>query len=188
MSDARTDRACPANVDLRQVVEVDLPALFEHQHDPEAARVAVVTPRSRAEFDAHWGRLLRSPPPGLVARAIEADGVLVGMINCFRRLGLPEEGARVGPSGEVEGELDFVGYWIARAHWGRGIATRALAAILREVTVRPVHARAATSNRASLRVLERGGFQVIGYRRSSEGDTRFPVCEEALLRLDTRPD
>ncbi|HRG95098.1 MAG TPA: GNAT family N-acetyltransferase [Polyangiaceae bacterium] len=168
----------PTSVALRPVVEADLPALFAHQQDPEGARMAVVIPRSRAEFMAHWERLLRAPPPRLVARAIEADGVLVGMVNCFQRPGLPEEGAG-------EAELDFVGYWLARAHWGRGIATRALAALLREVTARPLHARAATSNTASLLVLERCGFRVIGYRRSSEGDARFPVCEEALLRLDS---
>ena len=171
--------AAPASsVVLRPVVDADLPTLFEHQADPEAARMAVVIPRSRAEFMAHWERLLRAPAPRLVVRAIEADGVLVGTVNCFQRLGLPEEGAG-------ESELDFVGYWLARAHWGRGIATRALAALVREVASRPLHARAATSNTASLRVLERCGFRVLGYRRSSEGDARFPVCEEALLRLDS---
>jgi RimJ/RimL family protein N-acetyltransferase len=180
----RTD-SCPASVRLRPVVEADLPALFEHQREPEGARMAMVNPRSRAEFLAHWETLLHTPPPGLVARAIEADGVLAGMVNCFRRPGLPEEGALVSPAGMVEGELDFVGYWLARAHWGRGVATRALAALLREVTARPLHARAASSNLASLRVLERCGFALIGYRRSSEGDARFPVCEEALLRLDS---
>ena len=145
--------------------------------------MAMVSPRTRVEFDALWARLLGSPPPRLVARAIEADGVLVGMINCFQRPGLPEEGATMTEDGTVRGELDFVGYWLGREHWGRGIATRALAALLDEVKVRPLLARAATSNVASLRVLRRCGFVVIGYRQSL-AEARFSACEEALLRLE----
>ena len=179
--------APPERVHLRPVAAADLGALFEQQSDPEGARMAAVSPRSRADFDAHWTRLLTSPPPRLVLRAIEADGAMVGTINCFQRAGLPEEGATVGPDGAVVGELDYVGYWLAREHWGRGIATRALAAILEEVTARPLHARAAASNVASIRVLLRCGFEVIGYRQAPDEGARFPACEEALLRLGERP-
>ena len=171
------------SVRLRPVTARDLPALFEQQCDPVAARMAMVTPRTRVEFDALWARLLDSPPPRLVARVIEADDVLVGMVNCFQRPGLPEEGAAVDADGTVQGELDYVGYWLAREHWGRGIATRALAALLQEVKTRPLRARAAVTNVASLRVLERCGFVISGYWDSS-ADARFSACREALLRLD----
>jgi RimJ/RimL family protein N-acetyltransferase len=77
----------------------------------------------------------------------------------------------------------WIGYWIARQHWGRGIATRALQQLLGEVGVRPLHARAARSNAASIRVLERCGFEVTGYHMAP-ADDRFPACEEAVLRLD----
>lgn len=172
----------PVNVRLRPLAVADLPALFEHQADPVGSLMAMVTPRTREEFDAHWDRLLNQPPPGLVARAIEADGELVGSVNCFQRPGLPEEGATVNAAGEVEGELDFVGYRIARAHWGRGIATRALAALLAEVRVRPLRSRVASTNIASLRVLERCGFIITG-RRDAPAEGRFPACEEVHLRL-----
>jgi RimJ/RimL family protein N-acetyltransferase len=59
---------------------------------------------------------------------------LVGTISCF-----PMDGQ------------DHVGYWIDRAYWGRGIASRALQLLLREVAKRPLVATAATSNGASIR-------------------------------------
>lgn len=173
----------PAVVRLRQIVAADLPAFFEIQSDPIGSRMAVVIPRTREEFDAHWGRLLSTPPPGLVARVIEADGEMVGTVNCFQRPGLPQEGATVNAAGKVEGEFDYVGYLLARAHWGRGIMTRALAALLAEVPVRPLRARAASTNTASIRVLERNGFVETGRWQSPPSDPRFPACEEVLLRL-----
>lgn len=150
-------------VRLRDVAAADLPTLFQHQLDPDANRMAVVIPRDAEQFDAHWGKILSDE--SVVAKAILADDVLVGQISCFRMDG-----------------LDCVGYWIAKAHWGRGIATRALALLLREVSIRPLHARAARQNIASIRVLERCGFVVTGYR-VAPADDRFPACEEAILSL-----
>jgi len=150
-------------VHLRAIIAADLPALFEHQLDPEANRMAVVNPRDAATFAAHWTRVLADP--GVVVRAIVADGALVGQISCF----------------VMDGQ-HAVGYWIARPAWGRGIATRALALLLAEVTIRPLHARVARANVASIRVLERCGFAITGYQ-VSPADDRFGACEEALLTL-----
>ena len=125
--------------------------------------MAVVNPRDLESFGAHWARILGDV--SVVARAILADGALVGSISCF----------------EMDGRRS-VGYWIAREHWGRGIATRALALLLEEVGVRPLHARVARTNVASIRVLERCGFAITGYQHAP-ADDRFPACEEALLVL-----
>lgn len=173
----------PANVRIRPLALTDLPTLFEHQNDREGAAMAVVVPRSREEYFAHWTRLLTTPPLRLVARAIEVEGVLVGTVNFFQRPGVVEEGATVDADGKVVGELDYVGYMLGREHWGRGIMTRALGALLEEVKDRPVRARAARTNVASVKVLERCGFVRTGYWVSPAGDPRFPVCEEVLFRL-----
>ena len=126
--------------------------------------MAVANPRNAASFNAHWAKALADP--GVVARVILADDAVVGSISCF----------------EMDG-LKSVGYWIAKDHWGRGIATRALALLLEQVSIRPLHARAARTNVASIRVLERCGFAVTGYRHAP-ADDRFPACEEALLVLE----
>jgi len=61
-------------------------------------------------------------------------------------------------SWEQSGQRE-VGYWIGRDYWGAGIATKALALFLRRETVRPLHAYVTVHNTASIRVLEKDGFQ-----------------------------
>ncbi len=78
--------------------------------------------------------------------------------------------------------IGSIGYWIARDFWGKGIATHALALLLREVSLRPLYAHVATTNEASLRVLQKSGF-VIERVQLSPADDRYPECEEAVLVL-----
>ena len=150
-------------VRLRPIEPADLPRMFELQLDPESNRMAVTIPRTRAAFDAHWAKSLGEPD--VTARAILFDGAFVGYVSRFPADGSPH-----------------VGYWIDRAFWGMGIASRALALLLSEVTDRPLFAAAATSNGASLRVLRKCGFVVESVRHSPATD-RYPACEEALLVL-----
>lgn len=151
------------HVQLRDVEPGDLPTLFQHQSDPEANLIAVVHAREERAFYAHWEEVLADRT--VIAKAILVEGTVVGRIDCFK----------------MEGQ-DAVGYWIAREYWGRGIATRALELLLQQVAIRPLHARAARSNIASIRVLERCGFVLTGYQVSLATD-RFPACEEAVLVL-----
>jgi RimJ/RimL family protein N-acetyltransferase len=51
-----------------------------------------------------------------------------------------------------------IGYWLGGAHWGRGVATTALALALCRIAGRPVYAFASAHNEASLRVLYKCGF------------------------------
>lgn len=63
----------------------------------------------------------------------------------------------------------FVGYWVARAHAGRGVATEALRQALDVafdgLRLHRVEAFTRVDNRASQRVLERNGFTVVGTAR-----------------------
>ncbi len=153
----------PDRVLLRDVEAIDLPTLFNHEQDPDSNRMAVSNPRDAESFRQAWARNMSDP--GVVAKAIILDGVVVGTISCFQWDG-----------------LDSVGYWIGREHWGRGIATRALTLLLEQVKIRPLHARVACSNAASIRVLEKCGFRITGYQWAVATD-RFPACEEAMLVL-----
>ena len=76
-------------------------------------------PRSREAFDAHWAKALAEP--GNTTRAVLFDGKLVGYVSCY----------------PLDGQ-DHVGYWIDRAYWGKGIASRALHLLLQEVAERPL--------------------------------------------------
>lgn len=131
-------------VELRAVQPSDLPIFFEHQLDPEARhQVAFVAedPTDRAAFEARWERNLTSPTS--VNRTILVNGVVAGNLAKFEWRGRPE-----------------VGYWLGREFWGRGIATRALAAFVQELETRPLYAAVAYDNAASLRVLQKCGFVV----------------------------
>ncbi|MBX9581478.1 MAG: GNAT family N-acetyltransferase [Gemmataceae bacterium] len=147
----------------RAVEAGDLPRMYEMQLDLEANRMAVTIPRSREAFDSHWAKVLGDAAN--TTRAVLLDGQVIGNISCF-----PADGQ------------DHVGYWIDRAYWGRGIASRALELLLREVGKRPLVATAATGNGASLRVLQKCGF-VIERVRHSPATERYPACEEAVLVL-----
>jgi RimJ/RimL family protein N-acetyltransferase len=151
------------DVRLRPVQPGDRSRIYEMQLDPESNRMAVTIPRLGEAFDLHWAKVLDDP--AITARAVLVGEALVGMISCFARDG-----------------QDHVGYWIDRAYWGRGIASRALHLLLQEVAKRPLVATAATSNGASLRILQKCGF-VVEQVRLSPARERHPECEEAVLVL-----
>lgn len=150
-------------VRLRPVRPGDLPRMYEMQLNPESNRLAVTIPRTTEGFDSHWATALNDP--GIAAKVVLVGREVVGYISCY-----PVD------------RQDHVGYWIDRAYWGMGIATRALRLLLQGVATRPLGATAATSNGASLRVLQKCGFVVEQVRLSPASD-RYPACEEAVLVL-----
>jgi RimJ/RimL family protein N-acetyltransferase len=156
-----------ADIALRPVEDGDLDALFEQSRDPEGVWMAAFTPadpEDRNAFDAHMARVRSAPD--ITMRSVICDGHLAGSIASF----------------PAEGHTE-VTYWIDRAAWGQGIATRALALLLELVTARPVYARAASDNAASLRVLQKCGFKPIGTERSFAAGRNEDI-EETILRLD----
>jgi RimJ/RimL family protein N-acetyltransferase len=148
---------------LRDVVEGDLDAFFEHQLDPEATRMALFPARDREAFEAHWRRLLADDT--VTKKTIVFGGEVAGNIGCW-----PQDYRRL------------VGYWLGRAFWGKGLATMALAELVDEVKARPLHAWVVRSNVASIRVLEKCGFVVAGSRTEHDEKLGEPV-EELLLEL-----
>ena len=148
---------------LRDVFESDLPTLYEHQADPESARMAAFPSRTHEAFTIHWTKLLADA--NVDKKAILLRGRLVGSVVGFDRFGKRE-----------------VGYWIAREHWGQGIASWALSAYLAGTKTRPLHARVSLQNVASLRILEKCGFKVT---REAGGPAPVPDdgIEELVLEL-----
>ena len=129
-------------VRLRDIKPDDLGIFYEQQLDGDATRMAAFPARDRAAFDAHWTTNILGNPAA-VMQTILLDGQVAGNIGSWR-----QDGVRL------------VGYWIGKEHWGKGVATRALAAFLHLVTERPLHAHVATHNVGSIRVLEKCGFSV----------------------------
>jgi RimJ/RimL family protein N-acetyltransferase len=152
---------------LRHIEDGDLNALYEQQRDPVAVRMAAFTPENpddRAAFDAHMTRVRTDAD--VTIRAVTRDATLVGSVASF----------------VIDGQTE-VTYWIEKSAWGCGVASQALALLLDLVSVRPIYARAASDNVASLRVLSRAGFVAVGTERSY-ANGRGGVIEETILRKD----
>ncbi len=126
-------------ITLRNVLESDLPILFQQQLDPEAIAMADYPSKDRGEFMRHWEGILKNKT--IVARTIIYKEKIAGHIICWK-----------------EKYEQQVGYWIGKSFWGRGIASAALAEFLQEVKIRPLYAYVASRNLASKRVLEKCGF------------------------------
>ncbi|RSM48364.1 GNAT family N-acetyltransferase [Actinoplanes sp. ATCC 53533] len=154
-------------IGLRAVRDDDLDAIYDQMRDPVAVRMAAFTaedPDDRAAFDAHFVRVRTSPDVLLLA--ITIDGELAGTVGSFA----------VGDDTEIT-------YWLDRAWWGRGIATRAVELLLDLVPVRPITARAASDNAGSLAVLRKVGFRPVG-KEVAYATGRGEEIEETVLRLD----
>ncbi|MBL0869054.1 MAG: GNAT family N-acetyltransferase [Phycisphaerales bacterium] len=150
-------------IQFRPVVRGDLRTLYVMQQDEAGNQLAGTKTRSWEAFAARWEAVLIDPR--VTARAIVVGAEILGAINV-----IPDESCL------------WLGYWIDRQYWGRGVASAAVRLMLREVTPRPIFARVATHNPASLRVLKRNGFVEIErqYRAATE---RFVACEVITLRL-----
>ncbi|KOV73272.1 MULTISPECIES: GNAT family N-acetyltransferase [unclassified Streptomyces] len=131
-------------VRLRAVTEQDLEALFAYEHDPEAVRRSRFTPRPREAFFRHWRERVLGDPDCLV-RTVTVGGEPAGSVVSWT-----QDGRR------------FLGYWLGRPYWGRGVGTRALGQFLELEPVRPLYADPFAGNTASVRLLERHGFERTG--------------------------
>lgn len=139
-------KGVPGLPSLRPLREEDLPRLFEIQLDEEARHLAAFVTEETRDREAYLAKHRKFlADPEITNRGVEVDGNLVGSVAVF----------------PIEGDIGLT-YWIRRDLWGRGVATAAVAEMLKEVAVRPIHARVVEDNTGSVRVLERNGFVRIG--------------------------
>ena len=101
--------------------------------------------------DALSKRALGLAHPAVI---VDVDGAIAGRINL---------------NGIARGAAQFasVGYWVSQSRHGRGVATVALASVLElafgELSLHRVQGETLPENRASQVVLERNGFERIGF-------------------------
>jgi RimJ/RimL family protein N-acetyltransferase len=155
------------NVSLRPIEDADFDTIFRQMSDAESIRMAAFTPENLTDRNAFLDRMARIRADANASNwVIDVDGEVAGTVASF----------------VIDDERE-VTYWIDRAHWGKGIASAAVQLLLVETAERPLHARAASDNVGSLRVLEKAGFRRVGVDRGF-AHGRGEEIEETILRLD----
>ena len=158
---------------LRPGFPEDAPALACAIGDEAIVRNLSVVPWPYTVRDAE--AFLASPrdpvlPSFLIFERTDGPPRLVGACGLGRR-----------PSGAVE-----LGYWIARASWGRGFATeagRALIDIARTLGLPQLEASHFVDNPASARVLDKLGFESTGLVAPRMNCARGEEVPARLMRL-----
>ncbi|MBO6675905.1 MAG: GNAT family N-acetyltransferase [Rhizobiales bacterium] len=132
-----------------QLNDADRLAVLLNDPDVTAMTASIPYPYARSDAEAFLSNA-RNEEGRLVGRAIVLNGELVGGVGLGPR-----------PNGREE-----LGYWVGKAYWGQGIATRAVALfldVLRENGIEgPIHAATVRSNEASQKVLLSNGFVFTG--------------------------
>jgi RimJ/RimL family protein N-acetyltransferase len=130
------------HIQLRDLDDDDLDAIFEMMRDREAVAMAAFTaadPDDREVFDEWMARHRAAPQVSMFV--VTENGGFAGTAAVFT----------------VESDRE-VTYWLARHAWGRGVATEALRILVSREPERPLFARVAAHNAASLAVLDKLGF------------------------------
>ena len=155
------------DLSLRPTIQSDLQVFFQNQQDEEANHMAAFTstdPNDRQAYMDKWIPLLTNNP--LSFKTIMVDDRIAGSLFTY----------------EMEGETQ-ISYWINKADWGKGIASKALRLFLKTYSHRPLYGRIAFDNIASRMVLEKCGFKEIG-KMEYFSNARNKAIEEVVFRLD----
>jgi ribosomal-protein-alanine N-acetyltransferase len=135
---------------LRPLREEDIPALCREAHSTRIfEHVRDHFPYPYREEDARDFIRLQAQIDPPQAFAIAQDDVLIGVIS-------------YQPQHDVYRFSAEVGYWLGESHWGRGIVTEALKAMVRHLfattDLQRLYATVFAFNTASMRALEKAGF------------------------------
>jgi RimJ/RimL family protein N-acetyltransferase len=144
---------------LRRWRTDDAASLVRHANNVNVAKhLRDRFPHPYTASDAHAFLKMASTADPQTNFAIEVDGEASGGLGFV-------------PGTDVERYSAEVGYWLGEGCWGRGIVTDALEVFTRyafdELLFLRLFALPLTTNAASIRVLEKSGYQFEGVLRSS---------------------
>ena len=115
-------------------------------------------PHPYTEEDADEFILLASSPDGPTIRAITLDGTVAGVIGLH-------------PGQDVYEGTAELGYWIGEPYWGLGLASAAVKEMIsigfQKLNLRRIFASVYDYNVASMRVLEKNGFEKEGVAKAA---------------------
>ena len=136
---------------LREYTDADLERLVSLANNQNVSRYLLYTfPYPCTVRDAEWWIGTGSKQNGAIARVIEYQGLFVGSVG-------------INPQSGWREHLGEIGYWVAEEYWGKGIASAALSQMtdygFTAGDFRKLYAPVLAPNVASMRVLEKCGYQ-----------------------------
>lgn len=161
-------------ITLRDLGNDDQLLLVKYLNDPEVIRyLSSKIPNPYTVDDANWWIETGSKDHAIV-KAVEFNGVFCGVIGAYTQVFEYAHSAEVG-------------YWIAKPYWGKRIATQALqlftADIFNQTSISRLFNPVSAPNIASMRVLEKAGYQLEGVLRRSVCKAGDCYDEHVFARL-----
>lgn len=142
---------------LRTIEEADLPWMQSVVNDERVWGVGTYPYPSNLESLEEWFEEDLSDYEDGVNLLVAVDDDPIGMVNMFDH--------------DAEAGTAELGYWLDPDHWGEGYATNAAGRLVEygftQRALRKWEAKVVAGNDASMRVLEKLGFQSEGVRREN---------------------
>jgi ribosomal-protein-alanine N-acetyltransferase len=151
---------------LRAFRATDVDDALAYRDDPELARYLphIPQPFTRADAERFVETNMTEPWELFPTFAVVLDDRVIGTVNF-----------------NVEGRTAMLGYAIARAHWGRGIATEAATAAIHWVVTAhdldEIWASTDEHNTRSRRVLEKLGMM---FDSMTDGEVRYRILRASV--------
>jgi [ribosomal protein S5]-alanine N-acetyltransferase len=156
----------------------DLEAFCAMEQDAEFRRYIGGAPRTREAAEAKFQAALQPVHDRLSmwATVLKANGCYIGRCGVYCNI---QDNAAIAGEG-------VLGYYLARAYWGKGLATEAASAFVRfgfgDLGLQKIVSAVQVENQASVRVLEKLGFELIWREEGRRSFYHF-----ALLRPENQP-
>ena len=141
-------------ITLRDYEKSDTARLVLLANNKKVSKYLVDTfPYPYTQQDAEWWIETGSKANGAITKVIQTNGEFVGSVGIRPQLGWKKHGAEIG-------------YWLGEDYWGQGIAAEAVRIMTDHATSRlnykKVFAPVFHPNKASMRVLEKCGYELEG--------------------------
>ncbi len=151
-------------ITLRNYQKSDATRLVLLANNKNVSKYLVYTfPYPYTQKDADWWIETGSTANNAITKVIEYNGEFVGSVGIIPQIGWKSHIAEIG-------------YWLGEDYWGQGIATEALKLMTEyaflQLQYKKLFAPVLAPNKASMRVLEKCGYQLEGilkYEVSQEG-------------------
>ncbi len=182
------------NTDRRPPRSLDCPVLVTERLVLRAPHVEDMDTIADLANNRHISAMMQKMPYPF-SRKHAAEFILRSVAGemgyCVYAITLGENGRFIGTCGIEErddGEGLEISFWIGQPYWRQGFATEAVASLIdaafRATDIDELYVSSFAANKASLRVIEKSGFQYIGMSEKQSDVSGLVLTEHYVLERD----